>query len=1010
MGGTHDSRGPRLRLPLFFWPVILVLALAPVAGVTLETHSEPAPSGAAVAAPTAKYGHSSQPIPFLPVKVHPLGAPLPATINTTEYYHSEPAPMGIGDFGVGLGGKPYTYNTTEFLGNFSWKSLNIVDAGDAEFTNQLNVVLVFTQGPTTYSYWIQDVAFMNSSNGDLGFEDNIWNFTTGASCLNDTGVQGNGTVYPYQGCEGYYAVGAFGQPGASRAMPTPGDFSLLVRSYKAPSGTPEVAFEYWDGVTSYEVTYDNVVWPWAKSVSTDQDFYVDGNATAPTGNFYDAELTLGGPGGGAATKGANPMDTSSRLFYWNGHNFEAPRSVWNFGSDTAEAISNVQSVFSHDSGGTPLTTQLNGTARNATPAKAYDQGRVGILAISAPSISTGVVSVAGTKSDFVSGQATLTLVPGEYNVWVNSTSQQNDLGLCVILAAETTSVTLPGGCTPVVATPTAAPGGVDLGQSVTFQSALVNPGTGSDTFDWSSLSSDLGCTPSTTGSISCLPSAAGTYGVEVTVTDSASQSNTSGTLEFSVDTDPTVGTPGAVPSTVESGAPVTFSASPSGGSGGYTYSWSGLPSPCTGTTGASPSCHPGSTGPYTVSVTATDSNGYSVTSGTLDFTVSAGPQVATPVASPSGPIDLGQSVNFTVGATGGTGDYRYAWAGLPAGCTSANAAYVECVPTAGGTDSVSVTVTDTDNGAGTSTALDFTVNAAVAVASVSSTPGGVDLGQNVTLRAIGVSGGTGTYAYAWSGLPAGCTANNSPEIPCVPTSAGSSFPNVTVTDSIGGHAIAGTQLVVQPDPTINAIAASRGGADIGQVVNFTAVGVSGGSGNYSYAWTHLPTGCRTQNSVTVSCATTSTGSSSVTVTATDSRNVTGTAELVFLVSPLPTVAAPTASSPTASVGTPVELSVDSTPGSGNLTYTWLGLPTGCASTSAALITCTPSANGTFGVIVTVRDSNGGTAVSGPLSVVVNPPSATVTSSADEYLLLGAMVVVIAAVTVLVIWVSGRRRN
>ena len=61
----------------------------------------------------------------------------------------------------------------------------------------------------------------------------------------------------------------------------------------------------------------------------------------------------------------------------------------------------MQSFFSHDSGGTPLTTQLNGTARNATPAQVYDQGRVGELAISAPALASGSVSVAelgGTSS------------------------------------------------------------------------------------------------------------------------------------------------------------------------------------------------------------------------------------------------------------------------------------------------------------------------------------------------------------------------------------------------------------------------------------------------------------------------------------------------------------------------------------------------------------------------------------------------------------------------------------
>src|SRR5208282_4270085 len=127
--------------------------------------------------------------------------------------------------------------------------------GDTSFSDQLNVVLEFAQGGSTYAYWIQDVAFMDSATGDLGFENNIWNFSSGSYCLSNSALSGNGTVYPISGCEGYYAVGASSQPGANEVMPSPGDFSLLVRSYFSGGGLPEVAFEYWDGVTSYEVTY-----------------------------------------------------------------------------------------------------------------------------------------------------------------------------------------------------------------------------------------------------------------------------------------------------------------------------------------------------------------------------------------------------------------------------------------------------------------------------------------------------------------------------------------------------------------------------------------------------------------------------------------------------------------------------------------------------------------------------------------------------------------------------------
>ncbi len=439
----HDS-GHR-RLPVVFWPIVFVLVFAPAlsAGLELRTTSTPTGNSGAANSIAAQLHHS--PIPFLPVHVHPIGVTVPATVNPTGFYNSEPAPMGIGDFGVGAGGKPYTYNTTEFLGNFSWQSLNLLESGDPYFTDQLNVVLHFVEGGTTYAYWIQDVAFMDSSTRELTFENNIWNFSA-SGCLSNSAVSGNGTVNAYSGCVGYYAVGASSQPGADEFMPSPGDFSLFVRSYLSTGGVPEVAFEYWDGVTSWEVTYNNVVWPWAKVGLSDYGFYVDGNTTAPNGIFYDAELTIGGPGGGSSTIAQIGTNIGSRLFYWNGHNLEAPRSVWNFGSDTAEAVSNVQSFFTHDRDGTPHTTQLNGTTRNATPARAYDQGQVGILSVSAPSISSGTVAVNGTPWNFLAGQATFTLVPGSYPVWVNSSSQHNNLGICAILGGQTTSVAVPGSC------------------------------------------------------------------------------------------------------------------------------------------------------------------------------------------------------------------------------------------------------------------------------------------------------------------------------------------------------------------------------------------------------------------------------------------------------------------------------------------------------------------------------------------------------------------------------------
>lgn len=997
------------RLPVVFWPVVLVLLIAPALSAGLELQTPSAPIGKPDATNSIAAQLHRSPIPFLPVHVHPLGDPVPATVNPTAYYNSEPAPMGIGDFGVGLGGNPYTYNTTEFLGNFSWQSLNMNNGGVTTFTDQLNVVLYFVEGGISYAYWIQDVAFMDSNTGELTFENNIWNFSA-SGCLSNSAVSGNGTVYPYSGCQGYYAVGASSQPGADEFMPSPGDFSLFVRSYLSTAGVPEVAFEYWDGVTSWEVTYDNVVWPWATVGLSDYGFYVDGNTTAPNGIFYDAELTIGGPGGGAATIAQTVTNIGSRLFYWNGHNLEAPRSVWNFGSDTAEAVSNVQSFFTHDSDGTPHTTQLNGTARNATPARAYDQGRVGTLSISAPGYPSGTVAVNGTNWSFRADQATFTLAPGLYRVWVNSSGQHNNLGLCQIQAGQTTAVTLPSACGLSVGTPMGTPSAVDVGQSVVFLATLLNPGSGGDTYNWGSLAAGLNCSPSTTDSISCRPTAPGTYAVSVTVTDSDSQSNMSGTLEFTVDSDPVVGTPSANPTTVETGAAVTFTASPSGGSGGYSYGWTHLPTPCTAASSASPTCHPSTSGTYAVSVRVTDSNGWGVTSSTLDYTVATGPSVSIPIATPAGPIDLGGQANFSATASGGVSPYSYTWQDLPAGCTSTNLPTLECRPTASGSKSVTVSVTDSLGGQVTSGILSFTVNAAVKIGSVTSSPVAIDLGRNVTLSALGVTGGSGIYNYSWTNLPSGCSTANHPSIVCTPSKTGTFEPSVTARDTLGGNATASTSFIAVPDPSVGSIGASRASADLGQTVNYSAQAVSGGIGGYRYVWNGLPTGCSSKNSSKLVCTPTGIGKFSITVSVTDADHVSGNLTIPYVVYAVPVAATPTVSSGSPFVGQTFDLTARGTPGSGNLSYAWTGLPPGCSSANSSTISCNPTLNGTFGIVVTVRDSNGGSSTSSALSLTVEPRVLAPASTEPLYLLVAGLVVLAGVVAAVVVVVARRRKR
>jgi len=862
----------------------------------------------------------------------------------------------------------------------------------------------------TYAYWIQDVAFMDSADNQLTFENNIWNFSSPAGCLDSTGVTGNGTVYPYEGCQGYYAVGSTDQPGADLDMPDPGDFGLLVRSY-VTDGVPGVAFEYWDGVTSWYVTYDNVVFPWAQQLDTDRGFVVDGEQYNPLGLFYDAELTIGGPGGGSGTEAQSVTDITSRLLYWNGHNLEAPPAVWNFGSNTAEAVSNVQSFFGHDAGGFPETIQLNGTTRNATPASAYDQGRVGTLAIAAPGISAGTIAVPGDSFRFVGAAANLTLVPGAYPVWVNDTGGDHALGVCYVYADTVTLGTVADGCGPSASTPVASAAGADVGQSVSFTTTVTGAGSGGDSFVWHTSPSGLGCAPSTSPTLDCTPTAAGSYRVNVTITDSSDRASTSGNLSFTVSTVPEANAPTASPSTVETGARVTFSESVSGGASPFSYAWSGLPGSCTDPSTSSPVCTPTAAGSFAVSVTVTDANGEASESSALHFVVEAGPSVAAPTASPAGSVDVGRPVVFTTAASGGSGGYAYAWSGLPRGCASASSATLSCTPSAVGATTIDVTVTDSAGGRTTSGTLPFTVQAGPTVGSVSIRPRAPDAGETVTFSAVGVAGGTGAYRYAWTGLPVGCASENASAISCEPSAAGSGNVSVTVVDSDGANASAALPFTILSDPTFSSVGASRASADVGQPVTFSVVGLAGGTGVYSYAWSDLPAGCVAGNVSSVTCALPTATTLHVTVTVTDSNGVSVARTLAFAVDPAPAAGSPRAAPGSVPAGTTVTFSIAVSGGSGSYAYVWTGLPAGCAPEDAPTIVCAPSAVGSYWINVTVTDSNGVAVTGGPLAFSVTSRASTglfgLAPIDGDALVLGALAVALAAVTVLV--VRSRRR-
>lgn len=319
-------------------------------------------------------------------------------------------------------------------------------------------------------------------------------------------------------------------------------------------------------------------------------------------------------------------------------------------------------------------------------------------------------------------------------------------------------------------------------------SATVIPsgGTGPYTYSWN----PGGGTNATETNLT-----AGTY--SVTVTDA----NNCTTIQQVVITEPqalTASTSGTAVS-CSNGNNGTAIATPSGGTGPFTYSWS----PSGGTNATATGLAAG-----TYVVTVTDVNGCTTTQ---SYIVTQ----PTPVtATTSGtPVSCNAGTNGTATATpaGGTGPYTYNW--LPVGGTNATASNL-----AAGT--YTVTVTDANGCTGQQ---QYTVTQPTNIAiSTNGTAVSCNGGADGTATAT-TTGGTGSYTYSWS--PAGGTSATASGL-----SAG--IYTVTVTDANGCISLQ-VYTVTQPQPLT--VAATGDFVCPGNPANLSATG-AGGTGAYTYSW------------------------------------------------------------------------------------------------------------------------------------------------------------------------------
>ncbi len=480
--------------------------------------------------------------------------------------------------------------------------------------------------------------------------------------------------------------------------------------------------------------------------------------------------------------------------------------------------------------------------------------------------------------------------------------------------------------------------------------------------------------------------------------------NISTNISLQVREDPTVNGISFSPGIVDIGNTTTITGNVSGGTPPMVYNWTALPPGCVSMDTPILGCAPNQTGSFPVTLSVHDAAGFHGTD-TVNLTVNSTPTIERFFAAP-GAIDLGQNAVLNANVIEGTPPYSFAWSNLPIGCPTNDSSTISCAPVAPGSYIIEAQATDAFNNTITGN-LSLVVNRDPQFASGGASPLYVDAGAKLSLYS-NASYGTLPYAFAFTGLPTGCTAANTKLATCTPTTAGNFTIVERITDAAGLTVVSGPIHVnVVPDPNVLAFSSTPYATDVGHGVTIT-VTAANGSGLYTYAYTGLPAGCNSANTASLSCTPSVVGQPTVAVTVTDSQGKSASANLTLTIAKVPAVTLsvnPNSVAP----GTSVLFVAQTSNGVGLYTFRFTGLPVGCVSSNHSEIRCSPTATGVYNVQVIAIDQ-AGVSAQGSTQLTVKTSTSSTFLGLPLLTGVGIVLVVILVVIIAVVMLLLRRRQ
>ena len=483
----------------------------------------------------------------------------------------------------------------------------------------------------------------------------------------------------------------------------------------------------------------------------------------------------------------------------------------------------------------------------------------------------------------------------------------------------------------------------DVGNTVTFSSS-ESGGTAPFNYTWELNGVKVGYGSTYSRSFG----ASGSQLIFLTITDSLGNTQTQSFTE-TVNADPTV-TISSSQNPTDVGNSVTFTASPSGGSGSYGYQWYISGASVSGANSSSFQHSFSATGSYNVSVQVTDGTGNQASS-SLSEIVNADPAVS--IASSQNPTDVGNQVTFTAGVSGGTGTDSYVWT-----INGANQATTLNTLTTSfgsqGTYVVNVTVTDA-NGNTASASFNETVSADPTV-SIYAVNSPTDANLKSEFEAL-VSNGVGPFNYSWT---IDTHTLYGKDVNYSFSSSGTYQIGLTIVDSVSQSASASYTETVNPSPSV------RINSEYGNIVDVNvndslSASVTGGVPGYNYTWYVDGTALNYSSSFGHSFS--STGTYTVEVQIVDKYGETNSSSLTITVEPRVGVNIYGPSSTDINTQTVYEANATLSSGDKVINTTWYlsgqKITTGLLDSGLFLELTVPD-SGTYNLSVYVTDSGGST--------------------------------------------------